>query len=300
MQRKIEGRRSAGRNSFDQNGSEQRFQSGVAENIGVSQGTVSLTVKYVAKKITEKAAVWIKFPSTIQEIDAAKNQWLEKYKFPTAIGALDCTQVKIKKVGIQRHGGDMRAYICRKGFASINVQATCDANEVFKSVSAEWPGSVHDSRIWRNSATCRTLRRFDNAILRADQGYGIENCVMTPFVNPQTPEQLAYNNLFKRERVVIERYFGQLKQRFPILQNIVRLSLASVPTIIIACFILHNVAKFFMMMHDDALDDVDDNENNENDGECGETEANEDDINNFRLLGQNKRNRLAELIYSRL
>lgn len=202
--------------------------------------------------------------------------------------------MKIKKVGIQRHGGE---YICRKGFASINVQATCDANEVFTSVSAEWPGSVHDSRIWRNSATCRTLRRFDNAILLADQGYGIENCVMTPFVNPQTPEQLAYNNLFKRERVIIERCFGQLKQRFPILQNIVRLSLASVPTIIIACFILHNVAKF---LNDDALDDVDDDENNENDGECGEAEANEDDINNFRLLGQNKRNRLAELIYSRL
>ncbi|XP_030746556.1 uncharacterized protein LOC115875276 [Sitophilus oryzae] len=120
---------------------------------------------------------------------------------------------------------------------------------------------------------------------------------MTPFVNPQTPEQLAYNNLFKRERVIIERCFGQLKQRFPILQNIIRLSLASVPTIIIACFILHNVAKF---LNDDALDDVDDDENNEKDGECGEAEANEDDINNFRLLGQNKRNRLAELIYSQI
>nr|CAH7736579.1 unnamed protein product [Callosobruchus chinensis] len=37
------------------------FQTGVAEDIRVSQGTVSLTVKHVAQKITEKAAVWIKW-----------------------------------------------------------------------------------------------------------------------------------------------------------------------------------------------------------------------------------------------
>nr|CAH7763471.1 unnamed protein product [Callosobruchus chinensis] len=44
------------------NGEETRgFQTRVAEDIGVSQGTVSLTVKHVAQKITEKAVVWIKW-----------------------------------------------------------------------------------------------------------------------------------------------------------------------------------------------------------------------------------------------
>ncbi|KAK9879695.1 hypothetical protein WA026_006755 [Henosepilachna vigintioctopunctata] len=39
----------------------------------------------------------------------------------------------------------------RKGYPSINVEATCNALEQFASISAKWPGSVHDGRVWRNS-----------------------------------------------------------------------------------------------------------------------------------------------------
>nr|CAH7733837.1 unnamed protein product [Callosobruchus chinensis] len=35
---------------------------------------------------------------------------------------------------------------------------------------------------------------------------------MVPFSNPNTPAEHAYNNLFIKERVIIERWFGQLKQ----------------------------------------------------------------------------------------
>lgn len=176
-----------------------------------------------------------------------KQRWLQKFRFPTAIGAIDCTLVRIKKVNENRHGNE---YICRKQFPAINVQATCNADEYFTSVSAEWPGSVHDSRIWRNSSVCRTLRPFNNAVLLGDQGYGIEKCLMRPFRNPATPAEAAFNNLLKHERVIIERCFGQLKQRFPILQNTIRISLRFIPTLIVACFVLHNVAKH---LKDDAV-----------------------------------------------
>ena len=45
----------------------------------------------------------------------------------------------------------MEIDICRKGLATLDVQATCDASERFTSVSANWPGSVRDTRIWKNS-----------------------------------------------------------------------------------------------------------------------------------------------------
>nr|CAI5869898.1 unnamed protein product [Callosobruchus analis] len=72
----------------------------------------------------EKAHRWIKFPSTNDEIREAQHLWQQIYSFPAAIGVLDCTHVCISKPA---QFGD--EYINWKGFASINVQATCNAQE---------------------------------------------------------------------------------------------------------------------------------------------------------------------------
>jgi hypothetical protein len=125
------------------------------------------------------------------------------------------------------------------------VQATCNSEEWFTSVDVSWPGSVHDARIWRNSDIKRVMEENrEKALLLRNEGYGLAPWLMTPFKNPQTPEERAYNKLFTKERVIIERCFGQLKQRFPVLQYKVRLALKSVPKLIIFYFILHNIAKY--------------------------------------------------------
>jgi hypothetical protein len=59
---------------------------------------------------------------------------------------------------------------------------------------------------------------YVNVMMLGDDGYGIEPWLMTLYRNTVKPMQRAYNRLFKRERVIIERCFGQLKRRFPILQ----------------------------------------------------------------------------------
>ncbi|CAH1959350.1 unnamed protein product [Acanthoscelides obtectus] len=41
----------------------------------------------------------------------------------------------------------------------------------------------------------------------------------------------------------MERCFGQLKQRFPILHNKIRIDTEKVPSLVMSCLILHNVAK---------------------------------------------------------
>ena len=57
-----------------------------------------------------------------EAIQEQKQRWLSKYRFPTAIGAIDCTLIKIKKNHVNRHGHE---YICKKKqFPAINVQAT--------------------------------------------------------------------------------------------------------------------------------------------------------------------------------
>ena len=77
--------------------------------------------------------------------------------------------MQILKPGL--HGDE---YICRKGLATLNVQATCDASERFTSVSANWPGSVHGSRIWQNADLgALMVNSGTDALLLGYEGYGI-------------------------------------------------------------------------------------------------------------------------------
>nr|CAH7732281.1 unnamed protein product [Callosobruchus chinensis] len=164
----------------------------------------------------------------------------QAYNFLCAIGAIDCTHIPILKPAA--HGDE---YINRKGFPSLNVLASCNSSEVFTSVDISWPGSVHDARIWTNSTIQPVISRNQvRVLLLGDSGFGIAPWLMTPFRTPNNPQQQAFNNLLTRERVIIERCFGQVKQRFPILQYKIRLATEKVPHIIACCFILHNVAKY--------------------------------------------------------
>lgn len=115
---------------------------------------------------------------------------------------------------------------------------------MFTSVDASWPGSVHDARIWKNSEIYNVMKENRaHAVLLGDQGFGLAPWLMTPFRNPVTVQEQAYNTLHSSERMIIERCFGQVKQRFPILQNKIRLAKDKVPSTIVSCFVLHNAAK---------------------------------------------------------
>ncbi|CAH1967912.1 unnamed protein product [Acanthoscelides obtectus] len=208
------------------------YQQGIGHEFGVSQATVSRTEDRVVDGIVAQSNECIKFPTTNHELMEAKRMWQSMYKFPTAIGVIDCTHIGILKPN--RYGDE---YINRKGKPTSSVQATCDAREMFTSVDESRPGLVHDSRIWRNSQTRSQLINKTNAVLLGDDGYGIEPCLLTSFRNPTLGTEINYthNKLLKQEIVIIERC--------PILQYVCRVKLENVPKIIIACIVLHNVAK---------------------------------------------------------
>ncbi|XP_062580613.1 putative nuclease HARBI1 isoform X2 [Saccostrea cucullata] len=97
----------------------------------------------------------------------------------------------------------------------------CDANFQFTSVCASWPGSVHDSRIWRESFLCRQFERGEhNGILLGDSGYPCRRYLMTPYLNPQT-------NAHQR--------------RFSCLQGTLRTAPEQAVAYVVACVILHNL-----------------------------------------------------------
>lgn len=190
------------------------YQSGTSQELHVHQSTVSRIIDEVSDLAVQKVNVWVKFPCNQGEINAAKLGWQERFQFPSCIGVVACTHVKIVKP--TNHGDE---YVNRKGFTSINVQCTCNVKEEFTSVDARWPGSVHKSRIWKNSLIRENVKGFEHCMMLGESGYAIEPWLVTPYLNPQTHDKRKYNRLFKSERVITECLLRQLKRRFPFLHH---------------------------------------------------------------------------------
>ena len=66
--------------------------------------------------------------------------------FNNAIGAIDGTHIPVIVPA-----KDMINHVGRHGFATQNVMAVCDFDMRFISVVAGWPGSAHDTRIFKDT-----------------------------------------------------------------------------------------------------------------------------------------------------
>jgi hypothetical protein len=74
-----------------------------------------------------------------------------------------------------------------------------------------------------------------------------------------------------------------VKRRFPILENTIRLETERIPSITVACFVLHNVSKY--LQDEDVLADFQ-----------FHPDVAHHDLENIRIAGQRKRHELAEII----
>ncbi|KAI4466080.1 cyclic nucleotide-gated cation channel subunit a [Holotrichia oblita] len=95
--------------------------------------------------------------------------------------------------------------------------------------------------------------RFENGefgenLLVGDSGYGNKPYLFTPLSNRRTPVEHLFNEAQIRTRNPIERCFGVLKRRFPILTLGIKLNVQKVEAIVASCAVLHNVT---CMLRDD-------------------------------------------------
>ncbi|XP_066960858.1 putative nuclease HARBI1 [Macrobrachium rosenbergii] len=213
------------------------------DDFGLSQPTISRIITQTVDALTVPRMIqrFVKFPTNPVEIQRIQADFSQIAGFPGVVGVIDGTHIKIVAPKDFEE-----VYINRKNFHSINVQVVFDANYLVRNIVAKWPGSVHDSRILRESGVWRGFEQNRvpaGCYLLGDSGYPCKRWLLTPYLRPEGQHQEAYNRAHKKTRSVVERGIGQLKRRFQVLHGEIRVNPQKAAKIIMACGIMHNICK---------------------------------------------------------
>lgn len=225
------------------------FQQPLGDMMQISQPTVSRIIFHVSCLLASLILDYIRAPRDPEACKENHQLFNDLGKrnggigLPGIDGAIDCTHVRLALSKFQNIDEIFRN---QRGYFSLNVQAVVGPRMEFLDIVPEWPGSAHDSRIFQNSAIyMRYLERRSYGMLVGDKGYPCLPFLMTPIANPQTDEELTYNDIQSRTRLVIERTFGVWKRRFPCLSRGLSTKLVCCTTIVVACAVLHNMSLIF-------------------------------------------------------
>ena len=165
-------------------------------------------------------------------------------------------------------------YYCYKGFFSINVQEICDYRGYLIDFDCSWPGSVHDAKVFSNSAINNVLRTEEGvstyvnlitgqqkipSYLVADPAYPLLPYCIKEFDRCDSNEKVVFNNMLRGAWNPIECAFGRLKAGWGVLTKPIDLNLTSIPNVIYACFILHYICKEHNLFIDDSLVEMQEN-----------------------------------------
>jgi hypothetical protein len=121
--------------------------------------------------------------------------------------------------------GRRDAFADRKGVICLSFQFIVDASYKILNISGGLRGSVSDVTVWNRSAVCKNLGTLmaKKEWLMADMGYPLRPFMMSGYrkneLQPFFEGKTYFNVLFSGTRNIVERVFGILKARFPVLHG---------------------------------------------------------------------------------
>uniref|UniRef100_A0A3Q3G4C2 DDE Tnp4 domain-containing protein n=1 Tax=Labrus bergylta TaxID=56723 RepID=A0A3Q3G4C2_9LABR len=188
----------------------------VSRVFSVPKSTVHRVIHKVVQNIWMNLKQAIFFPQAgeLHAVGQGFAQLSGSPAFSNVVGAIDCSHIKIKPPLQNRID-----YLNYKGFFSINMQVICDSDARFLDIFVGYPGSVHDTRIMKNSSFYRAVRYPPTGyILLGDGGYPCMDTpitLITPYKEPINGQiQGRFNHFHSKGRSVIERAFGMMKTRW--------------------------------------------------------------------------------------
>ena len=235
-----------------------------ANSFGIAICTASAVIFEVCKAISKYLGPkYLYLPKNQTEIRQKVSEFEAKYGMIQAFGCIDGTHVPIRRPVV-----NSQDYFCYKQFFSLSVQAICDCRGYFMDVECMWPGSVHDAKVFANSSINMKLRnttlpqlfqmplqgagKIPNYLI-GDPAYPLVPFCMKEYEHCSNDAEVIFNNMLRSARNPVECAFGRLKARWAILTRKVDLKLETIPTVIYACFVLHNICEANKSYVDDEL-----------------------------------------------
>ncbi|KAJ9545425.1 hypothetical protein OSB04_025132 [Centaurea solstitialis] len=138
-----------------------------------------------------------------------------------------------------------------------NVLGICDFNMMFTFVWAGWEGIAHDSRVL-NEVAFNPNSGFpfpsEGKYYLCDAAYSNARGFLAPYRNTRywladfhrrlaLSKEERFNHAHAQLRNVIERAYGVLKARFPILKQMAPFPFTKQRNVVIACFAIHNFIR---------------------------------------------------------
>lgn len=162
------------------------FQITDGDTMKISQPSISRIIHQVSLALVRRLGEHVRLPNE-EEKRVNADTFYRMANFPGIIGLIDGTHVRI-----QAPPENEEQFVNRKRYHSINVQIVVNAKSEIINVNAQWPGSVHDSRILRESGLDEVLENTEGHLL-GDSGYPLRRWLMTPFLRPRNHEEEHYN-----------------------------------------------------------------------------------------------------------
>ncbi|KAK0140211.1 putative nuclease HARBI1 [Merluccius polli] len=146
----------------------------VGDGLGLSKASVCSSVQAVTYSLFRLVPQHVRFPTIRDEMSATQEHFFWSFRIPQVVRA--------------------HVFICRKGYVAVNCQVVCDHQGIILDVVARWPGSTHDSFIFRESSIGRlaATSRGEWRLL-GDSGYPLRPYLFTPVANPRDVHNEDFN-----------------------------------------------------------------------------------------------------------
>ena len=132
----------------------------IGATFGVGKSTAVEAVQHVTEALFELRNELIKFPASAEETRSCTETFSALSNLPNVVGAIGCSHIQIKAPAES-------AIDCFSRYQQYDfiVQGVVDGRKMFLDFAAGFPGSLHDSRVLRNSTL---YRRAEEGEILAD------------------------------------------------------------------------------------------------------------------------------------